>query len=163
MPSPGVYHYYPSGFRVALQDDYRPEVVADCDVEDLWREFQAKEGILLQWDFHKRVIKAAKRLFGNYPTWVADQSDNQQLSLAQKRFTQDSTNFILRGRREIHIESHVMLIAMEKQTGKNQKFKSPIVEELSYRDTDLICQWTKQPHGIEDLLRSMKIFFGTEI
>lgn len=146
-----------------LQDGVRPEVAADCDVEDLWREYTNDSTVLLKWDFHKRVIKAAKRLFGNYPTWAYLQDDNQQLTLAQKRFVQDCTNFILRGRREINIESHVMLISMEKQSGKSQKFKSPIVEELSYRDTDLICQWTKQPHGIEDLLRSLKIYFGTEL
>ncbi len=163
MPSPGIYHYYPSGFRVPLNDGQRPDVAADCEVEDLWREYQTENNILLNWDFHKRVIKAAKRLIGSYPLWVNDQKENPQLSLGQMRFVQDNTNFILRGRRELHIESHVMIIAMEKASGKNQKFKSPIVEELSYRDTDLICQWVKQPRGLEDLLHSLKLIFGTSV
>lgn len=161
MSSPGVYQYFPTGFRIPIGDGVRPEVLADCEVMDLWVLSQKDDTVYLSWDFHKRVINAAKRLFGNYPLWVIAQEDNPQLSLAQKRLIKDTSNFILRGQRLIGLDSHEMLIGMERSSGKPVKFDDTLRDAMCYRDTDLIASWVRQPNGLYDLLYTLRLVFGS--
>ena len=161
MSSPGVFQYFPTGFRIPIGDGVRPEVTADSEVMDLWTLFQNDNSATLSWDFHKRVIKAAKRLFGNYPLWVIAQEGNPQLSLAQNRLIKDTSNFILRGRRLLSLDSHEMLIGMERGSSKSVKFDDTLRDDMCYRNTDLIASWVRQSNGVYDLLYTLRLMFGS--
>lgn len=161
MSNPGVYQYYPSGYRTPIGSGVRPDVIGDSEIDALWQEYRTNDQVVGTWDFQKRLIEAAKRLYGNIPLWLIAQQDNPQITPAQKYLLKDTVNYVLKGRREVDLTAHDMMITMERASGSTVVFKDKLADGLNYKSNDLIAQWTRQPTGVMDLLYTTHLVFGS--
>lgn len=140
--------------------------VRDERVRDLYLEFTTFPTRTVYWDFQKRVIAEALRLFsGNY-NWFILQDNNAQRVDWNYKFLLDTIRFIATGRRELSIHSWPMLVTDEPPAGlqliggREDVAKLFKTLALATSTEAMLQRWVSQPRGFEDLMYTLNLLFG---
>ena len=147
--------------------------VSNTEVENIWKQFKSGNQFLSSFEFRKKIIQIALSAFGtrSFYDWCALQLENPFVSDMQKRFINDTFNFIRTGKRSVTIASWLALIEV-RDTGATSSDGAQIqIEEFfgtrlpihAQRERDMnstICQWLSNKGGYEDLVGAMHVFFG---
>jgi hypothetical protein len=150
-------------------DDYNHEVAA------LYASYIKRSADSTSFEFRDKVLHAALRAFGtpNFRFWFEAQFQSPVLSDLHYRFLDDTLKFIQGGRREMSLETWGAIVSIannDEGSGKLSEFANEFFGISSggvnryARDASLIdtiqC-WCSQPNGIEDLLGTLHLLFGT--
>lgn len=154
-----------SGGQAQAQRRYITSV-RDERVRDLFLEFTTFPTRTVHWDFQKRVIAEALRLFGGNYNWFIMQDSNAQRVDWNYKFLLDTIRFIATGRRELSIHTWPMMVTDEPPAGLQligvrtdvaNLFKTLA---LSTSPEAMIQRWVSQPGGFDDLMYTLNILFG---
>lgn len=154
-----------SGGQAQAQRRYITSV-RDERVSDLFLEFTTFPTRTVHWDFRKRVIAEALRLFGGNYNWFILQDTNAQRVDWNYKFLLDTIRFIATGRRELNIHSWPLMLSDEPPTGLQLIGNRSGVQDLfktlalSTSVEALIQKWCMQPKGFDDLMYTMHMLFG---
>lgn len=139
----------------------------DAEVQELYMQFTHFPTQTVYWEFRKKVIDAAKRLFkGNY-NWFIRQDANPLIESYNYQFLLDTVRYIATGHRRFSIHAWPMLLATEPSAGAELINGRYDIEQLFKEvqlSTDLdkmIKAWVSRPGGIDDLMYSLHLLFGT--
>lgn len=147
--------------------------VSNTDVENIWRQYKNGDKFLSSFDFRKKIILVALEAFGtkSFYDWCVLQTQNPYITDMQKRFINDTFNYINGGKRSVTISSWLKLIDVKDETSstgdpveiKMEEFfgtNKPIQFRTDYKLNNIICFWLRKKGGFEDLVGTMHIFFG---
>lgn len=164
----------PRGFLVGLK---KPEKDAELNttVEKLFFGSLAKNYQHEKMEFRRQAIEAAYEAFGTtfFKEWYDHQKDSPYFTEMHQDFLRDTLQFLETGERKFHLETWDALLSRdcaEKATETDYNeievefFGLPqagIIRKVRpYRLPDLICKWTKQEEGFQDLIYTLFILFG---
>lgn len=154
-----------SGGQAQAQRRYITSV-RDERIRDLYLEYTTFPTRAVYWDFQKRVLQEALRLFGGNYNWFIMQDTNAQRTDWNYKFLLDTIRFIATGRRELSIHSWPMMITDEPVAGQQliggradiQKLFKTLA--LATSTEAMLQKWCMQPKGFDDLMFTLHILFG---
>lgn len=113
------------------------------------------------WSYRRRVLDCALRLFGDFDSWVADQSKNPHVVGYNSEFIYDTLRFLEGEPRRLPVQSWLELIA-ERDSEKPLEFLNPhVLTAMRTESTVQILQkWCQRPSGFDDLICSLHVLFG---
>jgi len=150
-------------------DDYNHEV------EALYAAYIKRSADSTSFEFRNKILHAALRAFGtpNFRFWFEAQFESPVLSDLHYRFLDDTLGFIQSGRRELALETWAAIISISNKDDGDGKLSEKALDFLGISAngvtryvrpahmTDIVQSWCSQPNGIEDLLGTLHILFGT--
>jgi hypothetical protein len=115
------------------------------------------------WDFKKRVLLSAVRLFGDFNQWIKDQRNNPQITGWNLGFLADTLQYIRTGVRDVSVQNWVDLLAESNQHSPQANHLTTPTLALAASETTimLIQQWCSHPGGLEDMLATLHVLFGS--
>ncbi len=135
----------------------------DATVETLYGFLVNRSVNVGSWEFQKRVLEAALRLFGNFDEWLRDQRDNPRVVGFNADFITDTLNFIQTGERQMAVQNWLELVSEGDDTVHSVSPTKYLAARRSGSDQTtvrVLKDWCSQPNGLEDLLCSLNVFFG---
>lgn len=138
----------------------------DGSVELLYKSMLDRNTNTRAWPFYRSVLRNAMRLFGDIQTWMQDQSSNPNIVGYNRAFLQDTLAFIETGRREMPVLTWYDLVT-EGGRGYHASAVPATLREnravlkASDNAIGLLQKWIAQPNGLEDLLTTMHLLFGS--
>lgn len=134
------------------------------EVVALYSEYTAPGALVANWEFRKRVIQLAVRLFSGRTNWFINVDSDLTVQEYNYEFILDTVRFIATGHRRISIATWPTLIT-HNQSESIQKEHSEVRKlfrdlALNSDTVSMIQQWCKQPRGIDDLMFTLNILFG---
>lgn len=154
-----------SGGQAQAQRRYATSI-RDERVRDLMLEYTTFPTRTVHWDFRRRVITEAIRLFGGNYNWFIMQDANAQRVNWNYKFLLDTIRFIATGRRELDINSWPMMLTDEPPTGLQligaRSDIADLFRKLALQTSTeaMIQKWCMQPKGFDDLMNTMNLLFG---
>ncbi|WWV94191.1 virion structural protein [Pseudomonas phage vB_PaePAO1-KEN19] len=139
----------------------------DPQVEELYLIFTNFPAQTAYWEFHKKVLACAIRLFsGNY-NWFILQDNNSNIDSYNYQFLLDTVRYIATGHRRISITQWPMLLATEPDAGA--QLIEPRAEiatlfnelKLDLDTVSMIQNWVKHKNGMNDLMYTLHLLFGS--
>jgi hypothetical protein len=155
-----------SGGQARPQNQYvsRP---GDNKIHDLFLEYTVFPQRTVYWDFRKKVINEALRLFTGNFNWFIRQDSNAQVTGYSYEFLQDTLRFIATGRRRLDIHTWPGLISDEPESGvqlvENRHDIRGLFQllQLSTSPEAMIQQWCSHKKGFDDMMYTLHLLFGT--
>jgi hypothetical protein len=137
------------------------------DVVALYQEFTGPGAQVKNWEFRKKVIKLAYRLFTGRTNWFIGIDDDRSVQQYNYEFILDTVRYIATGSRRISIHSWPDLIG-HNQPGFIRKEHSEVRNlfkdlALSNDMVTLIQRWCAQKGGVDDLMLTLNILFGDRV
>lgn len=134
------------------------------DVVALYNEFTAPGAQVANWEFRKRVIQLAIKMFSGRTNWFIGVDADQTVQEYNYEFILDTVRFIATGQRRVSVHSWPDLIG-HNQPGMIQKEHSEVRKlfhdlALSTDTVGMIQQWCTQKGGVDDLMFTLNILFG---
>jgi hypothetical protein len=154
-----------SGGQAQAQRRYITSV-RDERIRDLFQEFTTFPTRTEYWEFRRRVIAEAKRLFGGNYNWFILQDNNAQRVDWNYKFLLDTIRFIATGRRELSIHSWPMMLSDEPPTGLQliggRSDVQDLFKQLALATSieAMLQKWCSQPKGFDDLMYTLHMLFG---
>ncbi len=172
------------GRPVPKQDD----IVNNHDVDLLWNEYITGLRYVTQTEFRDKIIIAALRAFGtsDFHEWCSIQDRSPYVTEMHRRFLNDTFGFIATGERAMMVQSWQRLIKFEEANHEDRRLRLeydalfskrasgfgdedwPSPDRFNERDarpltslTSVIHFWIAKPNGLEDLLATLHILFGS--
>lgn len=147
--------------------------VSNAHVEDLWKQFKNGDKFLSSFAFRKKILVVALKAFGtrSFYEWCLLQDSNPHITDMQKRFINDTLNYINTGKRTVIIQSWLRLVSspdtaingsdsVELKLGEYFQHNEP----LHYRQCDSVAtilkKWLSNKNGFEDLIGTLHVLFG---
>lgn len=114
------------------------------------------------WEFRKRVLSIAMRLFDGFGQFVDDQSRDPNVNGYNLDFLKDTLNYIETGERKLGCEQWIELVnEVEEISTVHTGQRLNVTAYKGLRSTsDTIQKWLSWPRGFEDLMLSLYVFFG---
>uniref|UniRef100_A0AB39CCT3 Virion structural protein n=1 Tax=Pseudomonas phage RVTF4 TaxID=3236931 RepID=A0AB39CCT3_9VIRU len=140
--------------------------VRDERIRDLMLEYTTFPTRTTQWEFRRRVIAEAKRLFGGNYNWFIMQDTNAQRVDWNYKFLLDTIRFIATGRRELDIHSWPMMLTDEPPTGLQligaRSDIGDLFKKLALQTSTeaMIQKWLTQKNGFDDMMYTLNMLFG---
>lgn len=154
-----------SGGQVQATRRYA-DAIRDAEVFDLFQEYTVFPTRAPYWEFRRKVITAAQRLFGGNYNWFLLQDNNASRSDYNYEFLLDTVRFIATGQRRMSIHTWPMLVSDEPAAGlalvNNRKDIARLFQQL-YLNTSaegMIQKWMSQPKGFDDMMFTLHLLFG---
>lgn len=138
----------------------------DESVELLYKTLIDRNTNTRSWAFSRTVLTNAMRLFGDLQEWTREQLSNPNIVGYNREFIKDTLNFIQTGRREMPVLVWFDLVT-EGGVGHHahaipqRLHESKPVLKASDDSIQLLQSWISQPNGLEDLLTTMHLLFGS--
>ena len=136
-----------------------PEVVS------LYREFTEPGAKVNNWQFKRKVINLAMRLFNNGGTnWFLRADEDSSIQEYNYEFILDTVRYIATGRRRISMHAWPSLMsahdpnAIRKEHMAIRKLFSELA--LNVSTTELIQRWCSHKDGVYDLMFTLNLMFG---
>lgn len=154
-----------SGGQAQAQRRYITSV-RDERVRDLMLEYTTFPTRTVHWEFRKRVIAEAKRLFGGNYNWFVMQDTNAERVDWNYKFLLDTIRFVATGRRELDIHSWPMMLTDEPPTGLQliggRAEIANLFKKLALSTSleAMLQKWCMQPKGFDDLMQTLNMLFG---
>lgn len=152
----------------------RPVHTANAQIDLLWLKALSMSAECKTFEFKELIIKASLTAFGtdSFSEWLSVQYQNPEYTKMHHRFIDETLQYIQNGtKREMSVNNWTVLLTSnvvenntEKYTDVQQKFLLSNVNgklniHLSIRE--LILMWLRQKNGINDLMGSLFIMFGS--
>lgn len=143
-------------------------------VDALWKDYHTGVNFVTAFAFREKILNAALVAFGTFSfyDWCALQQKNIYFTAMHKRFLNDTFNFIETGKRSIANNTWQSLLSMKPANSQdateeykfNEFFRmsGPADYRRSFRLSDVLVAWCQQENGIEDMLMTLHILFGTD-
>lgn len=164
--------YAPRGFSggPALELDDKEVQAGDPNVMILYREY-ANPGFETQtWQFKRRVIDLALRVFDRKEGFsFIDQDANTHLSGFNYKFLLDTLKYIATGRRSMDVQMWGDLMEQSSTVpthvveGRSAIYKRIAEYKLDLTPSSLIQKWLSHKDGLEDLIVTMHLMFGDRV
>lgn len=149
-------------------------IVANPEVEGVYADYIRDVVATSSFEFKERILKVALDSFGtiNFGTWCIAQYDSKAAGDLHNRFIEDTLRFIVEGRREMSLMTWMSLIKitdegnnighMSQQTKDYLKTLSDYrAETYNINLLEVIQKWCSKPGGMEDMLVTLHILFGS--
>jgi hypothetical protein len=151
------------------------QIAVNENVESLYSKYIRNSYKAESFDFRKLVLITALGAFGTdaFDFWYLKQFESPSVGDMHRRFLEDCLRFILTGRREMTLETWDSLI----DYSDAGELRAPVSEYTAEffgitsngyvrqrRNTmlvDVLQDWCAQPNGLEDLLLSLHVLFGS--
>lgn len=147
--------------------------VSNTEVENIWRQFKSGDKFLNSFGFRKKILQTALKAFGtmSFYEWCLLQVENPYATDMQKRFINDTLNFIQTGKRSVTIASWLTLVNVVDEassTGSEVQIqieeffgtRLPIHAQADKQLDKIICRWLTNRNGFEDLVGTLHVLFG---
>lgn len=143
-------------------------------IDALWKEYQTGVNFVTAFDFREKILKTALLAFGTFSfyDWCKLQQNNIYFTALHKRFLNDTFSFIEGNGRSIANTTWQSLLSMKQANSQDATEKYNINEYFniggppdfvrSFRLADVLVNWSQQENGIEDILMTIHILFGTD-
>ena len=127
---------------------------------------------VLTLEFRKKVLIAAFTAFGtiDFKTWFMIQNSTPYFGDLHRDFLDDTLRFISTGQREVAIQSWDSMLSYS-DSGEVSKGITDYAKDFFHTYTsdnvnkfelvEVIQRWISQPNGIEDLLSTLHVLFGS--
>lgn len=134
----------------------------DITVTTLYQFLLDRTVNTVSWDYRKRVLATAMRMFGDFDQWLKDQRNNPQLVGFNFDFLVDTLQFIRTGNRQMAVANWLEIVgeSVMHSNSPNHLPGSGLSLDQSETTNALIQQWCSWPNGIEDLLCTLYVLFG---
>lgn len=142
--------------------------IVNRDVESLWDDVVFGDATYKTFEFREKIIKVALRAFGTRSIfeWISAQSDSGQCTEYNRRWIDETLQFVLEGRaRSFAYSAWFTMFACG--SAEDVSPVTPTVRRHfgtdGFRDisiNDFIVLWVSQPRGVDDLIESLHILFG---
>ncbi len=138
----------------------------NAELDKLCVEYEHDNRIVRNFDFREKILLQAKNAmpFGKFSDWLLFQEESPYLSKLHRRFINDTIKFILRGERELGIESWAGLIypTLKQLSDVGEVYNQDT--EFFIRDIDpdlgrVMAMWTSHSNGWHDLIMFLDIVF----
>lgn len=147
--------------------------VSNTDVENIWNQFKTGDKFLNSFSFRKKIIQTALEAFGtpSFYEWCVLQSMSPYSTDMQKRFINDTFNFIKTGKRSVTISSWLTLVNVSNEASSTSDevhiqledffgTRLPLHAQREKQVSSTVCQWLSNRNGFEDLVGTLHVFFG---
>lgn len=154
--------------------------ISNHDVDKLWEQYCGGFQFTTSFEFREKILLAALRAFGtdNFYEWCKLQEQSPFYTDMHRRFLIDTLEFINTGHRSMNVQTWSRLIEA-REVGVNDRnirvnfdnyfnISAPNENGLTTIENKpgvdlnkVIWHWTKAPNGVEDLIASLQIFFGS--
>lgn len=138
----------------------------DAEVVDLFNQYTGPESKSSGWEFRKRAIKCAYRLFNGQENWFLRQDQNGMVQDYNYEFLQDTIRFIATGKRRMNLFVWQDLIIHQPEHAlKGVEHRHEIADQfkslaLSTSFDAMFQRWISHPGGFDDLMMSLHLMFG---
>lgn len=149
-------------------------IVANPEVEGVYADYIRDVVATSSFEFKERILKVALDSFGtiNFGTWCIAQYDSKAAGDLHNRFIEDTLRFIVEGRREMSLPTWMAIIKitdegnnighMSQQTKDYLKILSDYrAETYNISLIEVIQKWCSKPGGMEDMLVTLHVLFGS--
>lgn len=143
------------------------------EVDQLYNKWSGNYSLIRDMDFRESVIVAAFRAFGmkSFYQWLVIQQGKPKYSAMHSRFLLETMAFIYNGTpRTVQTMQWVALLTASERTNKVMTDLSAFYPPADGRTSgtvgssalvDLIPLWISRPGGIEDLLMTLNVIYGS--
>ena len=153
--------------------DVNKKYIINDEIEDSYNCICKGTPGINTMEFREKVIRACLKAFGttNFYSWCELQAKHAKLSDIQVRFINDTLEFIKTGKRQMDVVTWEKLAHKSTNTSLVSK-----VSDIKYKEyfgigkgallhrpltvVSVIQEWLKHNRGFEDMVVTMKIFFG---
>jgi hypothetical protein len=151
------------------------QISTNGNVESLYSKYIRNTYKAASFDFQKLVLITALSAFGTdaFDFWYLKQLESPSVGDLHRRFLDDCLNFITTGRREMDLTTWDSLLDYS-DSGEMRTGVSEVAAEFfgittngqvrQRRNTmlvEVLQEWCSRPNGLEDLLCSLHVLFGT--
>lgn len=166
---------YPRGFMSMADPDVFPGAIqthaarfpekspGDKAVEELFKLYISRTVNSDSWQYRKRVVATASRLFGDFKTWITLQAGfNDYVYGLNFDFLLDTWQFIRTGHRDMSPMTWQDLL-LEHQESKLNVSNPDRLTAFKWDDMkseEIIGRWCSHDNGFGDMLCAMHTIFG---
>lgn len=165
---------YPRGYvsvldRANLEEggiskDDVSKLPSDGTVQDLYKIYIERSVNTEGWEYRKRVIEIATRLFGDFHQWLYDQAVyNDSVYGLNFEFIKDTLQFIRTGHRQMSVFQWNELV-LENPDPKQGEASTKRVDEYGISDPkefeNYLSEWLAKENGFEDMLCTVHVLYG---
>lgn len=151
------------------------QIAVNENVESLYSKYIRNSYKASSFEFQKLVLITALNAFGTeaFDFWFLKQFESPSVGDLHRKFLEDCLRFISTGRREMPLETWDSLLDYS-DSGEMRGPVSEVTAEFFGISTngynrirrntmlvDVLQDWCAQPNGLEDLLCSLHVLFGT--
>lgn len=161
---------YPTGYALPTSQHSGISVLSEGDqaVVELFTHYRLGKLRLTSYDVFKQAVDNATRLFGKDHKWIMVQQRNQNLDRNKALFIADTLEYIVSGKRRMHVRSWLPLVDTAVQgTVLPILMNGPVVHgeislppQLIGNSAKLLAAWLSHNDGLGDLIESTNILFG---
>lgn len=141
--------------------------VADPEIQHLRDLLQSREVNPSTWPYRKKVLEAAVRLIGHWPSWVQMQYANPYLYGRNFEFFEDTLVYLKTGRRRMGVRAWTEMLEENPSSApqftrrRPDNAKIPDFSVQGRNDTaSVLAAWCQKPRGLEDLLLTLTAMYG---
>lgn len=166
MPA-NFYQYYPTGFRVPLDDSAKQEIACDAELQSLLVQYQNRKLPLTAFTSYDPLIVLAKKLIGNFVDFLDANDTNSKISEQGYLFLADCVEFINTGKRTVSINSRIAIMQNEFASGQYEnpnavRRRTMLRNQLAVPAVDFIFAWVRHRGGLTDMLCTLQFLFATD-
>ena len=145
---------YPNGFvgqanSLGIQGNPDPELVV------LYNDFVNRTSRKWRWEDERKYCELALRLFGCPQWFLTKQLANHDLCQYRRQYVLDTIEFINTGIRPTGAYVLSSLFDYDQHT------TAAAIQANIPKGPEAIAKWLSHPHGLNDLIISMAVFFGS--
>lgn len=162
-----VHQYYPTGYRVLVQDGSRSEIKTDSDLNELLLMYRLNPAVVESFAFKDQLLSCAKRLFGTMDSFLKEQEGNSKLTPNARAFLKDTIQFICTGHRDVSMDAWFSIFSADHHAGNLNK-RQPIPKDAKLLSCmkvpckDVFWHWQQHRGGFLDLLLTCQLMFATD-
>lgn len=158
---------YPTGYALPSQARSGVSVLTegDKDVVALFDEYRTGLAKTNTYEVFKRAVDNATRVFAKDIFWITMQQRNPNLSRMKVEFLADTLEYIVSGKRRMHVRSWLPLLD-DKLGGDVSPIlmNGPVIHSAidvpMMKPAQLLASWLRHKDGVGDLIESTNILFG---
>jgi hypothetical protein len=145
--------------------------VSNPAIEELFNTYLLDREKAEKFEFRQQVYHVALRAFGapNFLMWFQAQYGNPSAGELHGRFLADTLKFLTEGRRAMSLETWASIIVIDSGADPIGRLPQTAIDFFGIgknyrRDVDwpnIVQTWCSQPGGLEDLVGSLHILFGS--
>jgi hypothetical protein len=134
----------------------------DAELMVLWDLFMNCKVDTSTWQYRKRILAAAMRLFDGFSQWVDDNSRDPNVAGYTLDFLKDTLTYLETGKRRLHpLQWLELMPEVEEISTVHGGQRLNVTPAHGLRSTSEALQlWCSYQGGFEDLVLSLYLFFG---
>jgi hypothetical protein len=161
------FQYYPTGFRVPLNQDTKRETAVDTVLLDILANYKKGNVSPFMFAFYDELVLTINRLIPDFIDFLDANDQNTKISQQAYEFLADTIAYINTGKRPVTINSRMSICASEVQSDTYEnKFaaqrKTMLRNLLRVPAKDIVFAWLRHKDGVVDMLCTLQFIFATD-